>query len=67
MSPHGLNGEPDEGLCEALVELYRLRNQKRVASFEQEVRRDGGTVRRALDEAFWKIDRQIEARERRQQ
>jgi phage gp36-like protein len=53
-------------MCEALVELYRLRCQMQLAAFEEELRRDSATVRRALDEAFWKIDRQIEQREGRQ-
>ena len=41
--------EPDERVCEALVELYRLRAQMRLAAFKEELRRDSATVRRALD------------------
>jgi hypothetical protein len=60
------NQKRDERMCEALVELYRLRCQMQIAAFEEELRRDSAAVRRALDEAFWKIDRQIEQREGRQ-
>jgi hypothetical protein len=60
------NHEADERLCAALVELYQLRCQMRVAAFKDELRRDAAIVRRALDEVFWKIDRQIEQREGKQ-
>lgn len=55
--------DSDEHVCRALVELYQLRCQMQLASFKDELRRDSAAARRALDEAFWKIDRQIERRE----
>jgi hypothetical protein len=55
--------EPDDRLCGALVELYELRCQMRLAAFKADLQRDAATMRRALDEVFWKIDRQIEQRE----
>jgi len=66
MRRHGSNEEPDERVCEALVELSQLRCQMQLAAFKEELRRDAATVRRALDEVFWKMDREIEQREGRQ-
>ena len=60
------NQDPDERVCEALVELYQLRCQMQLAAFKEELRRDAATVRRALDEVVWKMGREIEQREGRQ-
>jgi hypothetical protein len=50
------DGELDDLVCDALLELYRLRCHMRVREFKEELRRDAATVRRALDEVFWKIE-----------
>jgi hypothetical protein len=62
MRPPWASRNLDDQMCKALVGLYRLRAQMRLAAFKEELQRDSATVRRALDEAFWKIDRQIEQR-----
>jgi hypothetical protein len=63
MPPDPDDGQLDELMCDALLELYRLRCHMRLAAFKEELRRDSATVRRALDEVFWKMDREIDRRE----
>lgn len=57
------DGPLDEQLCHVLLTLYELSCQMCLAAFKEELRRDAATARRALDEVFWKIDRDIEQRE----
>lgn len=43
--------------CNVLMELHRLRCQMQLATFKEELRRDAATMRRELDERFWKTER----------
>ncbi len=47
----------DELPCNVLMELHRLRCQMQLATFKEELRRDAATMRRELDEGFWKMER----------
>ena len=55
------DSRPVGDIEQVVVELYRLRCQMRVSEFKEELRRDAATVRRALDEVFWKMDQQERA------
>lgn len=52
-----LTAHRDELPCDVLAELHRLRCQVQLAAFEDELRRDAATMRRELDEGFWKMER----------
>lgn len=47
----------DELPCNVLMELHRLRCQMQLTAFKEELRRDAATMRRELDEGFWKTER----------
>lgn len=52
-----LMAQRDELPCNVHMELHRLRCQIQLAAFKDELRRDAATMRRELDEGFWKMER----------